>query len=1340
MSILAALCLLLQEPWDKAPFEGDPAEMITAAKAVVSEPGTAVVLLLREARWVFQTDGKGECRLRTVYRVLNEEGTSGNSAVDAEWSPWFQERPSVRARVISPDGKVHPLNPETLAEQPVASGTPDVFTDRRSLAGPLPRLVPGAIVELETVTRQTRPFFDRGVVSYQQFGGRRTRLILDAPDSMGLRHVVRQLPDLQPRRESAGGRTVLTFEGGPFEKPKGGEYLVPSDVPQSRYVAFTTGTGWSEIARRYHEIVEAQIAKADLAGLGDLPAADLPPGERISRILALVQAKARYTSLALGDASIVPRPPAETLKRGYGDCKDKSALVVAALRKAGIEADVALLATGPGPDIETDLPGLGAFDHAIVHVRAPDLWIDPADKYSRAGSLPLQDQDRWALIARAETTELLRTPAGTSRDNHSRKEREVHLADFGPARIIETMRGTGEPERRLRQLLEQDPKNLEKSMESYVSQVLLSSKVVKSSHGDASDLTKPLELRIEAAECNRGQTDLREAMVGIPVEVLFGELPYFLRGGEIEEKDGEPWRKNDVVLYNPHIVEWTYRIVPPPGFQARPLPKNETVALGPSQLSKEFAKGEDGSVTVVLRFDSGKRRMTPKEARELREGIDRIQQDGMLLVGFAQVGTSHLEAGRIKEALSAFRTLAETHPQKALYRAQIARALLAAGLGDAARLDARKAMELEPTSLVALQTEAWILQHDLIGRRFEKGWDPKGAEEAYRAALKVKPGHLENTLDLAIMLEHDASGQRYTAGSRLKDAIDLYKSVLKQIEGTAFEVNLNHALLWAGRFAELSQRLRNAQTPPARAMLLIARTALDGADSGLAYAARAIPAEEERRSSLAAAGELLAKLRKYPEAAAMLSAAARGAPEAANILGRADRIRKTRRWEDQEKEAKDPVGAIKRHLALMMAPELDVEALQPFLSRYTLDEAVRNDTLESLRRTHAATLGNMRKQGIPLEVVRDFALSQTDPSVEGDDATGYRIRMTALFGSGQQTWYVHLENGRHKILGDHEIGRLAMELLEAGQNDKARIWLDRLADEIPEGADRDPLEAEPFAVIWKKGKEPDAKTMRLAAAMLACDGAGCSGAIKILEEARKDPGAEPKMPYLLDRAIAAGYLREKKYAEAAVVGARMLKAEPDSNTALYTVNMSLEKQKKYDEVQALLEEQLRRKPTSTSILRSFMHLEMVRGRQASCQEFCRRLIKMGQSSPSLYNSLAWSQLLEGKTTDATLQDIQKSVMGSQGRSEHILHTMATVYADLGRPAEARDVLLQCFRSRSTPEPETHDWYVLGRIAEEYGAREAAVAAYRRTAADENATLLDNTNQLSLRRLQLLGEK
>jgi len=1345
-SLLLAAAAAPQEAWERAPFKSEPADLLAACKAVKAEPDVSAVILLNDVRWIFEADGRAEYRSHLLYQLRTQDGVAENSAVSTSWAPWYQEKPLIRARVITPDGKEHPLNPETLVEKSLSEGSPDVFSDRKSLTGPLPALTPGAVVEVETVLRHSKSFFDRGVVEYQHFGSsipvQHRRLTLDAAGSVPLKHLIRLLPELKPRTETVNGRTLTTFEGGPFPVRERGEIFAPSDVPVGPYVAFTTGTDWKQIAARYHEIVETQIANAALDLLGELPSAEIPRLERIARILSLLHSRVRYTSLAFGEASIVPRPPAVTLKRGYGDCKDKAALLVAALRKIGMEAHVAVLLTGPGPDVEPDLPGFGSFDHAIVYVASdPPLWIDATDKLSRPGTLPLQDQDRLALVAAPSTQGLIRTPAAVPGDNVDLKIREIRLSDFGPASVlVETRRPTGAIERDLRNFVDQDRTNVDKSTQSYVKSLFAADKVTKSTFGDPNDLTKPMEVVVEVSGAGRGQTDLREAVVAIPLSNLLSDLPWILREEEAETAADKPWRKNDLVLPEPYVMEWRYKITPPPGFRPRTFPNSEKIPLGPASLTKEFKTNEDGSVSAVFRFDCGRRRMTAAEALELRKGALRIQQEEMLLVGFVQVGTAHLEAGRIREALGEYRKLSVAAPKKALYHAMIARALLVGGLGDAARREAQKGVEIEPDSMVAQQTLGLILEHDLIGRRFELGWDPKGAADAYRAALKVKPDVLTNTLELAILLEHDAIGQRYSSQSSLKEAIDLYKSVAKQIEGTAFENNLNLALVWASNFSELRARLKKPTTPAGQLMLAIALAALEGSDAAIGYCTRSIVAEQTRQAVLAEAGDFLMKLRFYPEAAALLTAGARGAENAANLLGRADRFQKTRRWDGPPPESEEPGEILKRFTYLLMTPEPDFPAMRKLMSRYNrLEEKQTWDQAFAAMRTGVQEI--FRKQGMPLQVGGDLTLSLLEPVVEGEKAQGLRVRVPATFGGGTQLWYLLPEDGNLRLLSPAAgaLGRLAMDLLDAGKDELARKWLAWAADEAGDGADRDTPEGNPFAVLWKRRKEDDPKSLRIAAAALAAEAPGCAAAVPILEEALKAEGLTPKQSYVLNHALYQAYVSLDRSAEATAVARRLVAAEPDAEIASFYLARMLEKQEKWDEVIAHCKERLQKKSNDSDALHQLQHVEMRLGHFAESVEYGRRILKSGKPDPTAYNNIAWAELLEGKSLDKALQDAQKAVQQSQGSREYMLHTLAAVYADLGRPIEARNVLLQTFRTRSNPEPQDHDWFVLGRIAEEYGARESAVEAYKKTAEAAHADQPQSTNQLSLRRLRLLGE-
>jgi hypothetical protein len=175
--------------------------------------------------------------------------------------------------------------------------------------------------------------------------------------------------------------------------------------------------------------VEPQIRVAEVQQLVAGAQVEGKPKLEVANILLrLLHAQVRYTGIEFGEAAQIPRTPAETLTRRYGDCKDQAAVLVAMLRAAGIPAHLALLRSGVGQDIEPDLPGIGIFDHAIVYVPGePDLWADPTDPFARFNELPLSDQGRMAMIVR-EGGGLIGIPESPASENRVIETREFFLS------------------------------------------------------------------------------------------------------------------------------------------------------------------------------------------------------------------------------------------------------------------------------------------------------------------------------------------------------------------------------------------------------------------------------------------------------------------------------------------------------------------------------------------------------------------------------------------------------------------------------------------------------------------------------------------------------------------------------------------------------------------------------------------------------------------------------------------------------------------------------------------------------------------------------------------------
>ena len=89
---------------------------------------------------------------------------------------------------------------------------------------------------------------------------------------------------------------------------------------------------------------------------------------RIKLALKFVQNEIRYLGLESGIGAYKPFKPNKVFEQRFGDCKDKSWLLVNMLRAMDIEAYPVLINTVYGKSLNNFLPTPGAFDHVIVKV------------------------------------------------------------------------------------------------------------------------------------------------------------------------------------------------------------------------------------------------------------------------------------------------------------------------------------------------------------------------------------------------------------------------------------------------------------------------------------------------------------------------------------------------------------------------------------------------------------------------------------------------------------------------------------------------------------------------------------------------------------------------------------------------------------------------------------------------------------------------------------------------------------------------------------------------------------------------------------------------------------
>jgi hypothetical protein len=149
--------------------------------------------------------------------------------------------------------------------------------------------------------------------------------------------------------------------------------------------------------------------------------------DKLSRITEYIQKNIRYFVVSRGIGGFQAHPATDIFRNRYGDCKDKTTLLISMLQVAGIHADYVLVDSRRGV-VDPDAPSLYG-NHMITAIEIPPdvqdprlkaivkasdgkryLIFDPTDERTPVGNLRSEEQGSYGTLAAGASSQIIALP------------------------------------------------------------------------------------------------------------------------------------------------------------------------------------------------------------------------------------------------------------------------------------------------------------------------------------------------------------------------------------------------------------------------------------------------------------------------------------------------------------------------------------------------------------------------------------------------------------------------------------------------------------------------------------------------------------------------------------------------------------------------------------------------------------------------------------------------------------------------------------------------------------------------------------------------------------------
>lgn len=631
--LLTGLLLLCPTDRSISRAESAPDWLVTAGKVDLAHfgDGSSAVIL---GEWTdFTVDATGKFVMterramrvlnrRSAERFLNAEGHENNAGKVTSIQTWS----------IAPSGKITASSKKDIVTVAGFSAF-EAFTDVRVKKVSTPGAEDGSLVGFEVVSEGRIPIGGEKFQMEDELPIRQRELHVSVP-SGSLRWFVNHPEKVEVVNQSANGALFRSANRGAIiDEPNAPPFTSVAAMVVVNYDPKGPGAlqSWEQAGFYYHTLFDpGEKPENEIAAQVESLAGT--QGNKVSKIDALytyVSRQIRYVAIEIGVGGYQPHLPADVFKNKYGDCKDKSTLLISMLGKIGLRAFPALVGTRGDVEADAKVPTLATFDHMIVALPVPVdlrpwiermpsydsrnqiLWMDPTSETDPLGQLPEMDQGVFALIAYPDRGDLQRIPQSPPEQNGFDYTASVHLNPDGTGRADVEARYLGVSNSRRHMFYrgrskDEILKTFDGTVAQYVSQAAFQKATIAGVEDSHQQIVENFSFAGNFSVASAGDSWFFQ--------------PQFLSGLAVPEVGSRP-RHLPLDIGTPFHVKCSYREEMPAGMRPESVPDNLSLKSEFGELTITYSM--NGNVLLAsenLSFSQGL--IAPEKYMEFRDFVN----------------------------------------------------------------------------------------------------------------------------------------------------------------------------------------------------------------------------------------------------------------------------------------------------------------------------------------------------------------------------------------------------------------------------------------------------------------------------------------------------------------------------------------------------------------------------------------------------------------------------------------------------------------------------------------------------------------------------------------------